>query len=294
MLLALLLHCYSQGIFSSREMERATYRDVSVRFLTGNTHPDHSTIAMFRTRNRRAIAQCFVSSLLYAKEIGLLKVGTISVDGTVIQANANRDRNLPYHQLDAFEQYVAEEVERRMKAAEAADAQAQPVDRLPAEFKDLKALEEQLRQARNKIEERERQRREHEQESVRRSQDKPPRSEEEKEKARSKPVKPKPHASANRTDMDSRLMKDKKGGFDQCYNAQAVADADGSQLILAARVPDAAVDQFELEPDVTSVPPELGEITTILADCGYANIEQIERLESQGKDIYVSVRSRYS
>jgi len=294
MLLALLVYCYSRGMFSSREMERATHRDVSVRYLTGDTHPDHSTIAEFRTRNRSAIARCFELALVYAKEVGLLKLGAISVDGTVIRANANRGRNLSYKELDDFERYVAEEVEKRLQAAEAADAQAQENDRLPAELKDLKTLDEQLRQARERIEERERLRREHEQECVRRSQGRPPRSEEEKEKARSKPVKPKPHACANRTDLDSRLMKDKKGGFDQCYNAQAVADADGSQLILAARVPDAAVDNFELEPDVNSVSAQLGEITAILADCGFANVDQVERLESQGHDVYVSVRATHS
>jgi transposase len=291
MLLALLIYSYSRGLFASRAIERATYRDVSVRYLTADTHPDHSTIAEFRTRNRQAIAWCFEQALVYAKEVGLLKLGAISVDGTVIRANANRCRSFRYGELEALEAYVAQEVETRLQSAEAADAQGEEGDRLPADLTDLRVLEAQLRAARTRIEERERERREHEQESVRRSQGKPARSAEAQAKARFKPVTPSPKASANRTDMDSRLMKDKKGGFDQCYNAQAVADADGSQLILAARVPDAGVDQFELEADVNSVPASLGECTTVLADCGFANIEQVERLEAQGKEVYVSVRS---
>lgn len=294
MLLALLIYSYSRGIFSSREIERATYRDVSVRYLTADTHPDHSTIAEFRTRNREAIARCFERALVYAKEVGLLKLGAISVDGTVVRANANRSRNLCYGELEELERYVAEAVEKRLQAAEAADARAEESDRLPAELQDLRLLQQQLQQARARIEARERDRREHEQECVRRSQGRSPRTPEEKEQARSKPVKPAPQASANRTDLDSRLMKEKKGGFDQCYNAQAVADADGSQLILAARVADAAVDHFELEPDINSLSPEWGAFTTVLADCGFANIEQVEHLEAQGKDVYVSVRATHS
>jgi transposase len=293
MMLALLIYCYSRGNFSSREIERATFRDVSVRYLTGDTHPDHDTIADFRARNRVAITRCFELALVYAKEVGLLNLGAISVDGTVLRANANRSKNFRYDELDELKAYIAQEVEKRLQAAEAADAREEDSDRLPPDLTDLRALEAKLEQARARIEERERERREHEQNSVRRSAGRPPKTPEQKERSRAKPVDPKPHACANRTDMDSRLMKDKKGGFDQCYNAQAVADADGSLLILAARVPDAAIDQFELGPDVNSVPAALGEPTAVLADCGYANIDHVQRLESKGKDVYISVRASH-
>ncbi len=89
MMLSLLVYCYANGIFSSRRIERATYRDIAVRYLTGDTHPDHDTICTFRRENFAAVADCFVRVLELARELKLLKVGTVSVDGTKIKANAN-------------------------------------------------------------------------------------------------------------------------------------------------------------------------------------------------------------
>jgi transposase len=81
MMLALLIYCYANGIFSSRRIERASYRDLGVRFLTGDTHPDHDTICSFRRQNEKLIAKFFVRVLELARELKLLQVGTISVDG---------------------------------------------------------------------------------------------------------------------------------------------------------------------------------------------------------------------
>lgn len=96
MLLALLIYCYSMGLFSSRKIEQATHRDIGVRYLTGDTHPDHDTICAFRRNNKAAIEACFMDLLVYAKELGLAKVGTVSVDGTHLKANAAKDRNITH------------------------------------------------------------------------------------------------------------------------------------------------------------------------------------------------------
>jgi transposase len=87
MMLALLVYCYANGIFSSRRIEQATYRHVSVRYITANTHPDHDTIAKFRRENADAFAAVFAQILLLARETGLLKLGMVSVDGTKLDAN---------------------------------------------------------------------------------------------------------------------------------------------------------------------------------------------------------------
>ena len=96
MMLALLIYCYANGIFSSRRIERATYRDIAVRFLTANTHPDHDTICAFRRANFEAMAEAFLQVLHLARSMRVLKVGTISVDGTHIKANASKDKNVRY------------------------------------------------------------------------------------------------------------------------------------------------------------------------------------------------------
>jgi transposase len=90
---ALLVYSYATGIFSSRRIERATHRDIGVRFVAANTHPDHDTIAVFRQTDKAAFEAAFLEVLLLAREAGLLRVGTVSIDGTEIDANASKIRS---------------------------------------------------------------------------------------------------------------------------------------------------------------------------------------------------------
>ena len=99
MLAALLLYGYATGIFSSRALERASYDSIAVRYITANTHPDHDTINSFRQRFLKQIAAIFVQVLGYAQVMGLLKLGTVSLDGTKVHANASRHANLDYEQI---------------------------------------------------------------------------------------------------------------------------------------------------------------------------------------------------
>lgn len=96
LMLALLVYTYSNDIFSSRQIERATCRDIGVRFVAANTHPDHDTIAVFRKSNKAAFEVAFLQVLLLARESGLLRVGNVSVDGTKVDANASKIRSVRY------------------------------------------------------------------------------------------------------------------------------------------------------------------------------------------------------
>ena len=126
MMLALLVYCYANGIFGSRRVERATYRDIGVRYVASNCHPDHDTICAFRRNNFKAVA--FELVLLLAKELKLLRVGTVSVDGTKVDANANKRNNIRYDRA----QELRGEIEALLARAEqedsedAADPQALP------------------------------------------------------------------------------------------------------------------------------------------------------------------------
>ena len=93
MMLALMIYCYANGIFSSRRIERATHRDIGVRFVAANRHPDHDTIARFRRENFEAVSESFLQVLLLAKELKLLRVGLVSVDGSKFKANASKHRS---------------------------------------------------------------------------------------------------------------------------------------------------------------------------------------------------------
>ena len=96
-MLALMIYCYANGIFSSRRIERATHRDIGVRFVAANRHPDHDTIARFRRENFAAVSESFLQVLLLAKELKLLRVGLVSVDGSKFKANANKHRSVNRH-----------------------------------------------------------------------------------------------------------------------------------------------------------------------------------------------------
>src|SRR5688572_24490402 len=103
MLLGILVYGYATGVFSSRKLERATYDSVAFRFIAANQHPDHDTIAAFRRRFLGEITELFVQVLELAREIGLLRMGTVALDGTKIHANASRHSALSYEHAGKIE-----------------------------------------------------------------------------------------------------------------------------------------------------------------------------------------------
>src|SRR5882757_3732817 len=121
MLLGILVYGYATGIFSSRKLERATYDSVTFRFIAANDHPDHDTIATFRQRFLKQIEGLFVQVLLLAREMGMLKLGTLGIDGTKIHANASRHSALSYEHAGKIEAQLKAEVAELMAKAEAAD-----------------------------------------------------------------------------------------------------------------------------------------------------------------------------
>ncbi len=143
-MLALLIHCYANGIFSSRRIERATYRDVAVRFVAANLHPDHDTVATFRRTNKAAIEAAFLQVLLLAREAGLLRLGTVSIDGTKIDANASKIRSVRYDRATELRAKLAADIAALTAQAEAADTADQDPQALPAELARREALKAKL------------------------------------------------------------------------------------------------------------------------------------------------------
>ena len=103
LLLAVLVYGYATGVFSSRKLERATYDSVAFRFIAANEHPDHDTIATFRRRFLKEIEALFVQVLLLAREMGLLRMGTVALDGTKVHANASKHSALSYEHAGKIE-----------------------------------------------------------------------------------------------------------------------------------------------------------------------------------------------
>ena len=122
-LLSMLFYGYATGVFSSRRLEQASYDSVAFRFITGNTHPDHDTIAHFRKRFVKEVEGMFVQLLVLAKETGVLKLGHVSLDGTKVKANASKHKAMSWGYANRLEAQLQEEVRALLKKAAEADAE---------------------------------------------------------------------------------------------------------------------------------------------------------------------------
>jgi len=234
LLLGLIIYGYATGVFSSRKLERATYDSVAFRFIAANKHPDHDTIAVFRRRFLPQIEALFVQVLGVAREMGVLRLGRVALDGTKIHANASRHSALSYERAGQIEAQLQAEVAGLMAKAEAVD-QAEVPDgmQVPEELARREKRLAAIARARAAIEARAKER--HAREQAEHDAKMAARA----AKTAASGKKPGGHVPAppaggplptdqvNLTDEESRIMPVAGGGFEQCYNAQA-AGAGGS------------------------------------------------------------------
>ena len=290
-LLGLLVYGYATGVFSSRKLERATYDSVAFRFVAANDHPDHDTIATFRRRFLKDIEALFVKVLLLAREMGVLKMGTVALDGTKIHANASRHSALSYEHAGKIEAQLKAEVAELLAKAEAAD-QADIPDGIsvPEELARREDRLEKLAVARAKIEARAKERyawemADHEAKLAAREAKTAATGKRPGGKPPQPPVEvPLPTDQINLTDEESRIMPVAGGGFEQCYNAQAAVAAD-SMLIVAQDVVQAVNDKQQIEPmlnQIDTLPDELREVDTLLTDTGYFSAANVAACTAAG------------
>jgi transposase len=285
LLLGLIIYGYATGVFSSRNLERATHDSVAFRFIAANEHPDHDTIATFRRRFLPQIEALFVQVLGVAREIGVLKLGTVALDGTKILANASRHSALSYEHANKIEAQLKAEVADLLGKAEAADQAEVPDGRastrarvqVPEELARREKRLGEIARAKAVIEARAkerhaRERAEYEAKMAARDAKtaqtgKKPGGREPQPPAEG----PLPTDQVNLTDEESRIMPVAGGGFEQCYNAQAAVAAD-SLLVVATDVVQAPNDKQQLEPmlgKLAELPDELCKVVDLLADNGY-------------------------
>ncbi|AOX19232.1 IS1182 family transposase [Kozakia baliensis] len=291
LMLALLIVSYANGIFSSRRIERATYRDISIRFVAANLHPDHDTIAAFRRTNRVAIETAFAQVLLLARETGLLRLGVVSIDGTKIDADASKYRSVRYDRIRALREQLTVDIAKLMDQAEHADATDSDPQALPEELARRETLKAKLDEAYARLE------------ADAREQAEAARSAYEKKKAaydaktghRGRAPKPPdeeppPDRQISLTDPDSRLMRRSDAHeFRQAYNAQAVVCAEGSQLIVTTGVVATSADAPSFADTVLSMEDTIGLPEKVLADTGYASGQAVRKLREKGIDPLVAI-----
>lgn len=292
MLLGLLFYGYSTGVFSSRKIEAATYDSVAFRYISGNHHPDHDTIATFRQRFLGEIEGFFVEILVIAHSMGFVKVGKVNIDGTKVQANASKHSAMSYEYIERLEEQFTQEISRLMELAREADTQEEQELDIPKEIERREDRLAKIRGAKAVLEARARERYEREKAEYEAKM----KAREEKEKETGKSVRgkqpqppeegPKPKDQFNFTDPESRIMKT-ADGFEQCYNAQAAVTEE--MFIVGAYANAHCNDKEELLPVLDSIPESLGKIETAAADTGYFSEDNVKGTIKRKIDPYIAV-----
>ncbi len=294
-LLALLFYGYATGVFSTRKIERATYETVPFRFIAGNLHPDHDTLATFRKTFLPELKELFVQVLLLAQVAGALKLGNISLDGTKIHADASKSKAVSYKHLLALETHLRAEVDELFALSERVDQGEMPdglvvSDEIAirqarlARLAEAKAVLEARAKERMALEQAEYDAKVQEREEKTRRTGRPPRG------RAPKPPTPGPHDKDqyNFTDPESRIMKHSSTeGFEQDYNAQIAVDQE-SLLIVGEALSNHPTDQQEVKPTLDSIPPDLGAPTAAALDTGYFSAANIELFERREIDPYIA------
>jgi transposase len=294
-LLALLFYGYATGVFSSRQIEQATYESIPFRFIAGNLHPDHDTIAHFRQHFLLEMGEMFVQLLLLAQAMDYLHLGNISLDGSKIHADASKSKAVSYKRLLAIGAYLRQQVAELMALAAAADKTAIPekmnsddeVERRQqrlAKLAEAKAVLELRAQARYEAEKAEYD------EKIRQRAAKAAKK---GKKPRGRPPKaptagPGDKDQYNFTDPDSAIMKNANNkGFDQHYNTQVAVDQE-SRLIVANTLSNHPTDHQEAVPTVDAIPAPLGTPKAAALDNGFWSQENVKALTARGIDPYIA------
>jgi transposase len=297
MMVALLLYAYAVGERSSRRIERRCREDVAFRVITANQTPDHATIARFRARHEQALAGTFTQVLALCAKAGLVSVGVVALDGSLLPGNASPGATRSYAS-------IREEVERMLAQAAQADAEEDQRfgeargDELPAELVDARLRRERLRRCKEQLE----QVQADEQAAYEANLEWRAgwEAEQGRRLAGRKPTPPDPAALAGRrintSDPDTRLMKRAGGRSVQGYNVQVVASPE--QVILAAQVTQSHNDADQLAPMVAQAAGELRAagmrepVGIVLADGGYWNSPAITDVRGQGVDVLIPTQDR--
>jgi transposase len=299
MMCALLIYAYAVGERSSRQIERRCREDVAFRVIAANQAPDHVTVNRFRSRHADALAGMFGQILALCARAGMVRAGTIAVDGTKLAANASLGANRTADGLRAEAERILAEAAQVDRAEDERFGQARG-DELPVELADPATRAARIRQLLDELEgERAQAEADHAAKLVR--------YEQHVQRTGRRPPGRRPNATlpdrvkdklpskVNVTDPDSRIVS-ARGALIQGFNAQAAVGE--GQVILAARIVCNATDSQQIEPIVRAAEHELaaagitGRINTVLADTGYWNTAQMTVLAATGIETIIPTRAR--
>jgi transposase len=273
MMVKVLVYSYATGVFSSRKIARKLHEDVAFRVLAAENFPAHRTIREFRALHLSEFTELFVQVVRLAREMGLVKLGTIAVDGTKIKANASRHKAMSYARMQTSETELKAQIAALLQKAantDEAEKNAPELD-IPAELERRQARLAAIEAAKARLEERQRQsdaQRGRSADDERQPKDKHGKPKGGKPYQRDFGVPP-PKAQDSFTDPESRIMKRAGGGFDYAYNAQTAVD-ETAHIIVAAEVVNASADVQQLPMVLAALKAHTGSAAgQVLADAGY-------------------------
>lgn len=273
MMVKVLVYAYATGVFSSRKIARRLHEDIAFRVLGADNFPAHRTIRDFRALHLTEFTDLFVQVVRLAREMGLIKLGTIAVDGTKVKANASRHKAMSYARMQAAEVELKAQITALVKKAASTDEaeKSEPDLDIPAEIERRQARLAAIEAAKARLEER--QRLSDAQRGRTPDDERRPKDKDGKPKG-GKPYKrdfgvPAPKAQDSFTDPEARIMKRAGGGFDYSYNAQTAVD-EAAHIIVAAEVVNTSSDVQQLPMVLSAVQANTGlTAAQVLADAGY-------------------------
>jgi len=273
MMAKVLVYGYATGVFSSRKIARKLHEDLAFRVLGASNFPAHRTIREFRALHLQEFTELFVQVVRLARELGLVKLGTIAVDGTKIKANASRHKAMSYGRMKDTEVALKSQIEALVQRARAADEaeKNEPELDIPAEIQRRQERLSAIQAAKARLEERQRQAdsargRSPDDERIPRDKDGKPRGGRAYQRDFGVPL---DKAQDSFTDPQSRIMKRAGGGFDYCYNAQTAVD-EAAHIIVAAELVHTSSDVQQLPMVLQAVKSHLDACPQqVLADAGY-------------------------
>ncbi len=292
MMVKVLIYGYATGVFSSRKLARKLHEDVAFRVLAAGNFPAHRTLSDFRAFHLKELSDLFVQVVRLAREMGLVKLGTVAVDGTKIKANASRNKAMSYERMLKAEAELKEQIQALLDKARAADEaeKNEPELDIPAELARRQDRLAQIEAAKQRLEQRQR---EADTERGRDADDdRRPKGKNGKPKGgrykREFGV-PKDSAQENFTDPHSRVMPRAGGGFDYSYNAQTAVD-DTAHIVVAAELTNMAADSGELSGMLDAAQANLGaNAQQVLADAGYRSEAMFEQLSDHPSAVVVAL-----
>ena len=263
--LKIILNGICDRITSTRQLEKQTHENIVFMYLAENLNPNFHTIAMFRKNNGELIKQCFLQTVEVAKQLEMTNFSKLYLDGIKVKANASKSKTFSKDEIEFLSQFVDEHL-KEMDEVEKKELNEEEL-KIPEHLTNKSKLRAKIKQILKNVS--------NSKENLDRAKEKIGREKVEK---------------VNLTDMDSKLMKMKKGiHYEQAYNCQLLVE-DKIGVIVGNHLSDSPGDATETKPAMEKFKEEQKidlEGIEIFQDNGYSGSKTAEYYENEKAIAYI-------